>query len=187
MKKSILMLFFFLPLFAYSQVEKPIKKGNFILGGSGSVGNLDIALSGGKGFSINVNPTCDYFFIDNLAAGVTALIGYGKHYGSVTTSFGVGPNIKYYLDNGVFFRTDLYASNAKNDFSDSRNLTFKIGLGYAIFINSKVSFESSLMVNHNSERLTIHERDYSNGTIWDYKIKGTQNDLVLEFGFNIFL
>lgn len=179
-------MLFFLPLVANCQIEKPIKKGNMIIGGTGSIGNQNYAGSETKTFSAYINPTCNYFFVDNLATGLTASIGYTKLEGDKTTSLGIGPNIRYYFNNGFLMRAESLYSKSSG-FGTSKVFTFKSGIGYALFINSKVSIEPALLYYFSSQKVSIPDRTFGYIEIPGVETSFKQKTILFEIGFNIFL
>jgi hypothetical protein len=187
MKKILLSLLILLPLISYSQIDKPIKKGNINMGGNGSISKLNFRDSNDKIFSAYINPACNYFLIDNLATGLTASLGYNKINGVKSTSYGIGPNIKYYLNNGILLRAESLISKSTGNTSDTKTFTFKSGIGYAIFINSKVSIEPVFLYYYGSMKSNIFERDLGGYIIpaMDYSAK--ENTLIFEIGFSFFL
>jgi hypothetical protein len=172
MKKLILLLSLTVCLDAFSQIEKPITKGNMILVGGASIQTntvqniYDPTILTGF-FSMSLNPGFGYFIQDNLAIGVNLNINY---YHSAYASYyglGVGPSFRYYFKNGLFIKAesfiDFMGSNAPNygysGTSKQTNFSLIPGLGYAIFLNQKVALEPCLsyMIQHtNDESFNTH-------------------------------
>lgn len=113
MKKILFSLLIFLPLISNCQIDKPIKKGNINIGGSGTISNLYLGGTEAKLFTVYLGPSCNYFFADNIAAGLTTQITYTKLSGDKSTTLGIGPNIRYYFNNGLLLRAEsLYSKSA---------------------------------------------------------------------------
>lgn len=175
-------------MIVYCQIDKPIKKGDIIIGGTGSISHRAYKGTEFKLFNAYINPTFNYFFIDNLALGLTTVIGYTRQDDGKTFTYGIGPNIKYYFNNGFLLRSESLFSKSNGDVSTSNFLTFKSGIGYAIFINSKVSIEPSLLYYYDSKEIIIPEKDLGGGIIIPEIVSnGKQNIFILEIGFNVFL
>jgi hypothetical protein len=192
-KKLILLTCLFIPVLAYCQIEKPIKKGNIILGGTGSVYSAKNTLSGAgqsvtKVFTININPTFNYFVIDNLALGATLDLGYLNNNSNKGTEIGFGPNVKYYFNNGILLRSEVAYSTSASDGLRIHGLNLKAGIGYALFINSKISIEPSLLYNASNEKQTFLERELMPGfTQPEYKMDQKYRSILFEIGFHFFL
>jgi hypothetical protein len=176
-----------LPVLTYGQIDKPIKKGNIILGGNGSISNLKYRETDYKLFSAYVNPTCNYFLMDNLATGLTASISYDNLNDVKSTTYGIGPNIKYYFNNGILLRAESLISMSTGNSSTTKTFFVKSGMGYAIFINSKVSIEPALLYYHSSLKSTIHEKELGGFIIPAVDYSAKQDTFIFEIGFNIFL
>jgi len=109
----------------------------------------------GKQTNITFNPKVGYFFIDNLAAGLSIdLTGQTTKYeGSSgkdgSTIFTVGPFVRYYLDQGLFFQGQVGFGSAtsKNATGNTTTTTkygassWDLGVGYAYFLNDHVAIE----------------------------------------------
>jgi len=194
MKKSVFSIFLILPLLAFGQIEKPIKKGNIILGGTGSIMYNFINNSLGSTqvfqtniFEINLNPNFSYFVIDNLALGLSATAGLDFQKGHNGYSWGAGPQIRYYFNNSIFLKTDYSYLNGHSDFGKTNTSLFKAGLGYAIFLSSKVSIEPAILYEHFSDKVTTFDQILYGQTIPGQIYTQKWSSIVFEIGFNIFL
>lgn len=188
MKRILSTLLVLLPVLSYSQIDKPIKKGNLNIGGSGSISNTYNYESTYKLLSAYVNSTINYFFVNNLATGLSTSINYEKYNHLNSTYYGIGPNIKYYFNNGILLRAESIFVKGSGNFATSQTFIFKSGLGYAFFINSKVSIEPALLYYHVNLKSNIPEKDSGAGLILppiDFSVK--ENTFVFEIGFSIFL
>ncbi len=194
MKKLLtILLLAIISISVYSQIEKPITKGNLIVGGTGSLTlslENNISDSGpfvpAKGTSISLNPTLAYFVADNFALGLMGATSLFFDDGYKDQSIGIGPTISYYFNNGIFSRSELLKTYGKGDNSKSDSFQFNIGAGYALFINSRVSIEPIIKYNSSKMNLTIFEQTIGQITTpeltYDYK----WSYLSFELGFNIF-
>jgi outer membrane protein len=188
MKKLILLLSLAFCLDAFSQIEKPITKGNVILVGGGSIqtnnvqtsfySNSDPNIAATGVFTISLTPGLDYFIIDNLAIGLNTSISYYKQRSIKFYSLGAGPTIRYYFKNGLFVKAETSISYMHGigaiNISKQTSYSLVPGVGYAFFINQKVAFEPCL-----SYMYTIHHL-YSHYNL-------NVNNVLLELKFSIFL
>ncbi len=95
-------------------------------------------------------------------------------------SFGIGPTVKYYFGNGILIKGETtydWLRGLGDNSGRNNTLTFKPGVGYAFFINSKVSLEPSLNYRFMSYKAENEGNDYVAKT----------NSLLLELNFVIFL
>ncbi len=189
--KIIQPLFFFLclPLSLLAQVEKPIEKGNALLGGRFggyySTGEEEVVSLNYKHYNLSCLPDVGYFFIDNLALGLTFPLNIywtkqlpiisnyeiGKSY-----SVGLGPFLKYYSNNGIITVLSITYNHYYYKYHQAnphRYSGFQIspGAGYAIFINQKVSLEMTVSYQYN----------YTSDTM------DKEHSVHLNAGFQIFL
>src|SRR5664279_488480 len=172
MKKVILLLSSVCCLNGFSQIERPITKGNMILVGGGTIlsNNVqttsDILTSKNSIFTVSLTPGFDYFIIDNLAIGLNTSISYYKQ--DLTKYYGLGasPNIKYYFKNGLFIKAETIFSfmHGLGDTNTDRQNSYALvpGLGYAFFINQKVAFEPCLSYQYIYHYYYPHLKDKAN-------------------------
>ena len=112
MKKLILLLSLAFCINAFSQIEKPITKGNMMLTGGASIQSNSIQTSYDPTlpltgfFVISLTPGVSYFVKDNLAIGLNTNLSYYKQGSLKYYSIGVGPNIRYYFKNGIYIKAD---------------------------------------------------------------------------------
>lgn len=186
MKKLVLLLSLAFSLNAFSQIEKPITKGNMMLSGGGTIyyskinnenpsGNSESSL-----FNISLTPGLSYFIIDNLAIGLNATISYDGTKNNKMYTLGVGPMIKYYFSNGFFLNAEVgynHLEGISNTSVAANYFSFKPGLGYAFFLNQKVSLEPGLSYE-------FHKNNYKN--LYSPLIQKA-NTIMLELKLNIFL
>jgi hypothetical protein len=186
---------------------KPTIKGNFIIGGDfkfafshafQETNYNSIYISDSKfkidAISLSISPEIGYFIIDGLAIGVSPAFTYSNTkstilYSSILAdmqgnSLGIGGNLflKYYLKNCLFFEIESGYShskstdNATHPFSYS-TYSFIPSIGYAIFLNSKVSIEPK--INYEFNYLSSEYSDSSTS-------KESANGISLSAQFTIF-
>jgi hypothetical protein len=157
-----------------SGITKPTLKGNLLIGGDfkfafshkydeayfNSPYTTDSKIKS-DGISLSISPQIGYFIIDGLAIGLSPSFSYSYTKSKVLFnpymidnkghSIGLGGDLflKYYLKNGVFFEIESGYSHSKftNTVTDpSANNIYSVipSIGYAIFINSKVSIEPKI-------------------------------------------
>jgi len=179
MKKLLFLILLFAPLCAFSQIEKPVTKGNFIISGGGTI-ESDHHKSGSysySSFGFIFEPGFGYFVKDNLAIGFNSTFGYAKMSDFKSYVLGIGPYVKYYFPNGVVLNFDTsfdYTHGSGTSSSQKINgLSLAPGVGYAFFLNSKVSLEPSVNYKY------IHSN--TNGNI------SNDNNFFIALKLNIFL
>lgn len=154
MRKIFAVLCLCIPLQSFCQIEKPVSKGNFIISGGGTIEYTKSTLGDARTSThrFNFNPGLGYFIIDNLAIGLNTTFEIEKQSVKYQT-LGVGPFAKYYLNNGVFFKAETFYSSTKAIGTVTHKmtaLTIAPGVGYAFFLNSKISLEPSLNYRFNN-------------------------------------
>ena len=159
----------------------PLSEGNMIIGGSVNIDWMGAKYSGGfssdesKRFLIGPYPLAEYFIADNLALGGSATLSLRIGDGTTNFSIGIGPEVRYYFDWGLMVKAGtsfVYGTHDK-DFS----LLLKPGVGYPIYINSKVAIEPCLIYEFNSETWNVSSTEYK------YK----SNRIGIEVGLVVFL
>jgi hypothetical protein len=161
--------------------EWPVSKGNIILGGSGhldyqkSKTESGLSSSEHSRFYIGLYPLIAYFIADNLALGATTTISLLTGEGSSSYSLGIGPEVRYYFDTGAILKAEVSYIFSHYPSDNEGYFSLKPGIGYAIFINPKVSIEPSLIYEFNSSK-------------WRDSPSKTKNSRIgIEVGFSIFL
>ena len=96
-----------MPLFIIAQVEKPITKGNFLIGGDASGGYFKITHSDQvvfEQYDFSLSPSLGYFIGNGLAVGISPLFNYTNVVDMSWTylSVGAGVYLKYYLKKKYF-------------------------------------------------------------------------------------
>jgi len=184
MKKLTLLLLVVFCLDAFSQIEKPITKGNMILVGGGTFLSNKVQTtyytdySKTSVFTISLTPGFDYFIIDNLAIGLNTSISYYKQQTTKDYGLGIGPTVRYYFKNGFFIKAETIFSfmHGLGDTSTDKQNSYSLvpGVGYAFFINQKVAFEPCLSYQY------IYHYYYAH-------LKDKANNILLELKFSIFI
>lgn len=146
----------------------------------------------GNTFYAAFNPQVGYFFIDGLAAGLEVELSstrFTPDQGdneSTFTIFSVGPFLKYYHSSGFFGTGKVAFGSSKSEFvagngnfqEDKDNIFgWRLGAGYALFLNDKVSLEPMLSYGSYS----VKDKDA------DPEVKDVDSSLRISVGFQIFL
>ncbi len=197
MKNLITLLLIIISMNLFSQVEKPITKGNFLIGGSASGGYYSQKYTYSSSSTANTTsaidaslyPSIGYFIIDGLAVGLSlnASISEGlKENKYSSLGFGLGPFIKYYTPIGLFVgsKFNYSLSSAKFDskkFYNDNSINVSPEVGYAYFINSKVAIETSLNYSFYLSNRTFANQSQNPDDSNKY------NRLYFSLGFQIFL
>jgi hypothetical protein len=197
---TVMMILLCIPVISQDQttIIKPTKKGNYILGGSVKISYkssfynyMDPAYYSStyrsKSIDFNICPQIGYFIADGLALGLSPVLHYQTSRSQTTKNqfFGIGSDafIKYYLNNPIFFELQggyLHqwqprTSESEEDISNSYSIV--PGIGYSIFLNSKVSLEP--MINYEYRHYTS-----SYGT---HRAESSTNSIFFSIQFIIFL
>ncbi len=168
MKKIIItVLLLAIVKIGFSQFEQ----GNILLSGQSSFGfssekskfdGNDVS----KQTSFSLTPAAGYFVVDNLAVGLLLNVSSSKTESetsdaeSKNSTFTVGPFVRYYLQQKIFFQGDLGFGSTKSEFtsggsssdSDYSVFSFGIGAGYAAMISDRVAIEPMLRWGSLSEK-----------------------------------
>ena len=171
----------------FSQVEKPITQGNFLIGGSASANYSSNKTESRTTKYINggISPSLGYFVVDGMAMGLsisTSLTLGLADYDYSYLSIGAGPFAKFYTSSGIFIGGSVYYStgNSKNNSNKStfNSLSIHPELGYAYFINSKIALEASLNYSYQ-----LYNNSYENQS----KATTKYNRIYFSLGFQLFL
>jgi hypothetical protein len=183
MKKLLSVFLLAISLSSFSQSKKPLTEGNIILSGSGSIQSyrgetiIGTTVTKSSVFTLNLSPGAGYFIIDNFALGANATVSYYKQGLNKYYMLGLGPWARYYFNNGIFAKAEtnfiLFHGMGSNN-SKQRTYSITPGVGYAFFINQKVSLEPCISY-------TFSHTHYSS----DFNEK--LNNLQLEARLSIFL
>lgn len=150
MKKMYVVL---LMMFTVYNVAAQTEHGNWLVGGS------FVLNTGDNSTTIGLNPTAGYFVMNNLAVGGTVILNYTKFGNNRTTTFGVGPLVRYYFGktnikpfvNGEFgLVSQRFKSNVSSNTENGIN--FLLGLGLAGFLNENVALEALAGYSHTKLR-----------------------------------
>jgi len=149
-------------LLAVEKTNAQLEKGNVLVGAD--LANFRIGLKAGQETSINLTPNAAWFINNNVAVGPYVTFGYSAVKDNYTqTTYGVGGLGRYYvnkpefnpLKHGIFFgaaNVGIGGTNYNDKTSSNLNystngLDIGIGLGYAYFITTNISFEGLLRYN----------------------------------------
>lgn len=154
--KSVELLFVLMLGVTISSAQ--FNKGRMIAGGGVSFSRHEIdngSFVKGSSTSFGVSPRFGYFFIDQLAGGLNLSIS-GSSFTpdtgtkSTTSGLNIGPFLRYYLDNGIFFHGNYGFGRGKTEFTSTEEFTsneWGLEIGYAYFLNDFVSIEPSIGYN----------------------------------------
>ncbi|MBL6448881.1 porin family protein [Fulvivirga sp. 29W222] len=180
--------------FAQAQTEQ----GGILAGGSVSMDFENNKLEAGSTtvdrgntFSVSFNPNVGYFFMDGLAGGLELEISSSTFTEDQTdfetkfSTFNFGPFVKYYHSSGLFGLGRFGVGSAKEVDEDAGGtdetkfgvFTWRLGAGYALFLNDNVSLEP--MLSYGSYNFTNKDSDP--------EVKTIDNSLRISVGFQIFL
>jgi len=148
----------------FAQTSLPITKGNYMLGGSFYSQYFDN--DNFKYFGIGLHPDVGYFIIDNLAVGVEPSVTYTSYTYPESSDdfsdFGLSVYGKYYTNLGFFGMASVGGF-----FGPEREPSYNINprIGYAYFINAKVSLEGMLgtYIMYNNSKFDVNELLFSVG------------------------
>lgn len=184
MKKLFLLLIICgLSSTAFSQF---LKKGSIIGGGSFQFQTTKYKDSDSKSHSLSIMPWAGYLIIDNLVLGTSFDISSSgsksSGYKSSSNGISVGPMVRYYLDQGLFFsgQYTFGSGKIKDDFTNSTTKfnysIYRLGVGYAARITDTVLLEP-----------TIGYYGVSNGDNTYSGLNNNSSGLFISGGFTIIL
>lgn len=180
MKKLSVALLIFITVSAFPQVQKPISRGNILLGGNGSFGfnrQKTSLNTESKSFRYSINPTVGYFIIENLVIGFSGGYSFERYSDSKYYGFSLGPIVRYYSKPGPFVKAEtLFGNYHGNNTGSTSSFSFSTGVGYALFINSKIALEPCI----------VYRYDFFK-TYGQYSFRNYTNGVYIEIGFSIFL
>jgi outer membrane protein len=184
--------------FAQSEFRPALQKGAVLVGGSLALnmGNAKYESSSyneeTKLSSFQFTPEVGFFAGNGVALGLSLNLStetqksdQDKSNKFTATDFMAGPFIRLYARNGLFFmgnysfgkKTTKYTYSGGSN-SDKTNISnWKIGVGYAAFLNEHVALEPSLSYQVNSMK---DEEDNSDSTY-------TTGQVVIGLGLSIYL
>jgi hypothetical protein len=167
MKKILCVLIFSgISTFSYSQF---IKKGSVIGGGSFDFQTAKYKDSDSKSYSFSLIPWAGYLVSDNLVVGGNLEFQNSgsktssSDYKSNSNSILIGPFVRYYLKQGIFFhgQNNFGFTNVSINFPGSETTSkynsshARLGAGYAARISETVLFEPMLGYYYNWNDGTI--------------------------------
>lgn len=147
-----------------------ISEGNWMMGGSGSVGSFKATNEGNSSEStiFYLSPNVGYFFVDKFAVGVSGQIHYQlfSNEGEKTSnhSYAVSPFIRYYFlqkEKTINIFSEANFEMIKNGSSDRSADKFQIKAGPVFFLTNSVALEVAL--NYSIQKTNT---DYQNRGIY---------------------
>jgi outer membrane protein W len=188
--KTILFTFL-IALCGFGELMAQTEKGGFMLGGNASFSRSNFRNaspfnpSGGDVISgsFNLRPSVAYFFIDNLAVGLTTELGRNtSRYEEIgnserTNRLSVGPMARYYFSFGKwavfpqvkYLSSFHYGKHEVLNSTDNRlysyrtrlsSRDFELGIGTTYFITPRVGIEAVLSHSFVNTRLRFEDDDF---------------------------
>src|SRR5690606_14708393 len=154
-------------LFCITTANAQITKGNWLMGGDMSLymaeSKSEHSDSKSTSLGFTVNPTIGYFFIDNLAGGLTVIFGFNSHKeaDSKSIGFSTGPFVRYYFlepekQINIFAQTGYgFGRSFLEGNTVSKSSVFDIRTGPVFFLNSSVAIELMIIYNYSKSNNTI--------------------------------
>lgn len=139
---------------------KPIKKGNWMVGGS--LGNIGYSFEA-ESFNIQLMPRAGYFVSDGIAVGaqlnlgLKAVSGLDNEWG-----YGISPFVRYYFPGGAsstgrfFGQGDIGIGGSSA--GDNVSLNVGANVGYAHFITQTVALEATLGYNYSKANINAGDK-----------------------------
>ncbi len=125
------------------------EKGKIYAGAS--LSGLDLSYNGASNGKFAVQAHGGYLVDDNMM--ITGLVGLARQNG--VTDFSIGAGGRYYLvQNGIYFGVSLKYVNESSVYDD---LMPGVQVGYAFFLNDKITIEPELYYDH----ALFNFKDYS--------------------------
>ncbi len=125
------------------------EKGKIYAGAS--LSGFDVSCSGSGSGKYGLQAHGGYLVDDNMM--ITGLVGLARQNG--VTDFSIGAGGRYYLvQNGIFFGVSLKYVNESSVYDD---LMPGVQVGYAFFLNDKITIEPELYYDH----ALFNFKDYS--------------------------
>jgi hypothetical protein len=167
MKKITILIFLVISIDCFAQIKKPITRGNTLIQGGGTIQYQKDRFANNNTttktalYFISITPGAAYFVIDKLAIGLNTSFFYNGTANNKYYSFGIGPMVRYYFYNGIFLKADAdysvldYTSSSA---STEKYLSLVPGLGYALFLNSKVSLEPTVCYEFDNINLNVSNK-----------------------------
>ncbi len=187
--------------FTQSTYQPALQKGSTMVGGGMalSFGNAVIKYSGYYGSdeseegysSFSFTPTVGSFVSNGMVVGLiadwtsTTYKDKDADSKSTSTQYSFGPALRYYASNGFFVQGDIsfgkmiekYSYDDESEQEDTNLLKWKLGIGYAFFLNDHVSVEPSFMYRKTTAKFEDDETEF----------EGKLGEFVIGVGLNIFL
>lgn len=186
MKQLIICLLLVISAGLLAQSEKPIEKGQMMLGGGGSFGygselsDESETTSGNVSFSLN--PSVGFFVAHGFALGVTPSISFTSSFGDYTnnyTTLGLGVFLVKYFDIGIFVRGivdyGFSMGNYESYYGPQKTKYHSVAIipavGYAFFLGPNVALEIAI---NNKFNMGFRPEESSTFSIRSYFSAGFQ-------------
>ncbi|HEY0679715.1 MAG TPA: outer membrane beta-barrel protein [Chitinophagaceae bacterium] len=146
MKKIYLSVF---TVLSFYFVSAQTEQGNWLVGGNFNLSTVS------NNTSIGLNPTAGYFVMNNLAVGGTVTLMYDKLGENSSTTFGLGPMVRYYFGKSnirPFVDGEMSFISEKFKYPGGTNtengVGYFLGMGLALFLNENVALETLAGYTH---------------------------------------
>lgn len=181
----IMILFFILSSIANAQLEKPITKGHFIIGGLVSFNkkttevDYDNIITSQKHTIFELTPNFAYFIMNRFAVGLqisTTLTNQKENDGHIykVRSLVLLPYFRYYLYSGFFGEAAIGYGFIKAEEEKATIVNGKMSFGYTVFLNQKVGLEP--IVSYARDKQVSQDNNY----------KSKKNDLKISLSLQVF-
>jgi hypothetical protein len=179
MKKIIILIFLLISVVCSAQITKPVTRGNTLIQGGGTIQYQrdefvnNIGTTKASFYLIKLTPGAAYFVIDKLAIGLNVSFYYKGTANNKYYSIGIGPMARYYFNNGIFLKADAgysildYTSTTA---STEKYLSLIPGIGYAFFLNNKVSLEPAFCYEFDHINLNVSNKQKTNSFRLEIKL-----------------
>lgn len=162
-KMKINKIFLVATIFFAMSSNAQITKGNWLMGGSGSLSNYKDTFNGirQEGTNFSLFPNIGYFFVDNLSAGALMQVSFSSSYSG--TVYGLSPFIRYYFldtDKSINVFSEVSYGFQKQTSTNSNFEKFNIKAGTVFFLNNTIGLE--LALNYSQSKTSF---DNQNRTI----------------------
>lgn len=154
--KNLLVLSTLLFISSIVFAQSPLNKGTYTVGGNISFSSYSQKNNSDNQNFLTVEPKLGYFFIDDFYTGTSLLLSYYSSGSYSSTTYGLGPIIRYYFDvenlKPFLGLEYVYSFMSNGDDSEKNTQTsFTMNAGIDYFITNYFALEGSInysFINH---------------------------------------